>query len=82
VPYNIEIEKIKVKLLTEYENATQKVLLYIEKDPKFPNVIKHTRRSPLHYLSQFLEWREGFLIPIFCSYDHLPSPMCKTSLQY
>jgi hypothetical protein len=50
--------------------------------PKLPNMRKHTRHSPLHYLFRFLEWREGFIIPIFCRYDDLPSLICKTLLHY
>jgi hypothetical protein len=38
---------------------------------KFPNMKNHTRHSPFHYLFRFIEWREGFLNPIFCSYDDL-----------
>jgi hypothetical protein len=41
---------------------------------KFPN----TRHSPLHPLFRFLEWRVSLLIPIFCSYDDLPSLILKT----
>jgi hypothetical protein len=33
---------------------------------------KHTRHSALHCLFRYLEWRESFLISIFCSYDDLP----------
>jgi hypothetical protein len=41
-----------------------------------------TWHSPLHYLFRFLEWREGFLIPIFCRYDDLHSLIRETSLQH
>jgi hypothetical protein len=36
--------------------------------PKLPNMTKQIRHSYLHHLFRFLEWCEGFLIPIFCSY--------------
>jgi hypothetical protein len=49
---------------------------------KLPNMTKYTRHSPLHYLFRFFEWREGFLIPIFCSYDDLLSLTRKTLLHH
>jgi hypothetical protein len=48
--------------------------------PKLPNMTKHIRYSPLQYLFRFLEWREGFMIPIFCSSDDLSSLIRKTLL--
>jgi hypothetical protein len=54
----------------------------IKRAPKFPNMIKHTRHSPLHNLFGFLEWYEGFLIPTVCSYDDLTSLIRKTLLHH
>jgi hypothetical protein len=52
----------------------------IKRAPKLPNMIKRNKHSPFHYLFRFLDWREGFLIPIFCSYDDLPSLIRKLLL--
>jgi hypothetical protein len=51
-------------------------------DSEVPNMTKHIRHSLLYYLFRFLKWREGFLIPIICSYDDLPSLIRKTLLHY
>jgi hypothetical protein len=64
VAYNFQIGKNKTKLLTKYESVTQNVILYIESVCIILNNI-------FQYLFQFLEWREGFLIPTFYSYDDL-----------
>jgi hypothetical protein len=67
------------------ENARQKILGQCE-----PSVgVLHLAGMP--YLAdaviavtvfQFLEWREGFLIPIFCSYVTLPSLIHKMLLRH
>jgi hypothetical protein len=51
-----------------------------KKAPKRHNTTKHARHSSLHQLFRFVEWREAFLILMFCIYDDLPSLILKTLL--
>jgi hypothetical protein len=48
-----------------------------KKGPKISEHDKAPQTSPLHYLFRFLEWREGFLITIFCSHDDYPPRYAK-----
>jgi hypothetical protein len=50
-----------------------------------PKIFEHEKaqqNSILQYLFRFLEWREGFLNLIFCSYDDLPSLTPKMLLHH
>jgi hypothetical protein len=76
--YDFQTGSNEIKVLPEYETVKQKVTLSIDERPQNYRTWQSTKDI---HLFRFLKWREGFLIPIFRSYDDLLSVERKICLR-